>query len=93
MWSFQAFSILTKIICSQVIGLSADACGKASQLLSQVQHLTEQIPDAAVAAELDNRGARAADAAQALLTIAQVENTVHRNNCGGVYLVNVLVFL
>ncbi|XP_047037244.1 talin-2-like [Helicoverpa zea] len=55
----------------QVIGLSAASCGKASELLSLVQRLTEQVPDAGAAAELDSRGAHTADAAQALLTVAQ----------------------
>ncbi|KAJ8705176.1 hypothetical protein PYW07_011003 [Mythimna separata] len=67
---------------NEVIGLSADACGKAGQLLSQAQLLTEMIPDATAAAELDNRGARAADAAQALLTVAQATApTISNANC------------
>ncbi|XP_063897947.1 uncharacterized protein LOC135118840 [Helicoverpa armigera] len=56
---------------NEVIGLSAESCGKASELLSLVQRLTEQVPDSGAAAELDSRGAHTADAAQALLTVAQ----------------------
>lgn len=58
----------------QVIDLTAVACGKASELLSQVQTLEQQLQEQnpAAAAELDARGARTADAAQALLTVAQV---------------------
>ncbi|XP_063897956.1 uncharacterized protein LOC135118845 [Helicoverpa armigera] len=59
----------------QVIGLSAASCGKASELLSLVQRLTEQVPEAGAAAELDSRGAHTADAAQALLTVAQATAT------------------
>lgn len=56
----------------QVLALAATSCGKASELLSQVQQLTERVADAGAAAELDRCGASAADAAQALLTVAQV---------------------
>ncbi|XP_026733970.1 talin-1-like [Trichoplusia ni] len=58
----------------QVIDLTSVACGKASELLSQVQTLEQQLQekDPAAAAELDARGARTADAAQALLAVAQV---------------------
>ncbi|KAJ8707318.1 hypothetical protein PYW08_010570 [Mythimna loreyi] len=67
---------------NEIMGLSADVCGKASDLLTQVQHLTELIPDAAAAAELDSRGARAADAAQAFLTVAQATTpTISNANC------------
>ncbi|XP_050555306.1 talin-2 isoform X47 [Spodoptera frugiperda] len=55
----------------QVLALAATSCGKASELLSQVQQLTERVADAGAAAELDRCGASAADAAQALLTVAQ----------------------
>ncbi|XP_050555307.1 talin-1 isoform X48 [Spodoptera frugiperda] len=56
---------------NEILGLTTDACGKASELLSQVQQLTERVADAGAAAELDRCGASAADAAQALLTVAQ----------------------
>lgn len=54
-----------------MLNLSAAACGKASELLAQVQHLTGQV-DPNAATELDTRGARTADAAETLLNVAQV---------------------
>ncbi|KAH9637813.1 hypothetical protein HF086_017591 [Spodoptera exigua] len=66
----------------QILGLSTDACGKASELLSQVQQLTERVADAGAAAELDRCGASAADAAQALLTVAQATaSTIDSPHC------------
>ncbi|XP_037294643.1 talin-1 isoform X6 [Manduca sexta] len=55
----------------QVLDLSAIACGTASQLLANVQHLTQQV-SGPVAEDLDRKGATVADNAQALLTVAQV---------------------
>lgn len=55
----------------QVLGLSAGACGKASQLLANVQQVAVQL-DGDVGQDLDCRGAKVADAAQSLLTTAQV---------------------
>ncbi|CAB3232888.1 unnamed protein product [Arctia plantaginis] len=55
----------------QVIDLSSTSCARASELLSQVQALTQQVEGSA-ATDLDTRGAKTADAAQALLSVAQV---------------------
>ncbi|CAH0697486.1 unnamed protein product [Spodoptera exigua] len=67
---------------NEILGLSTDACGKASELLSQVQQLTERVADAGAAAELDRCGASAADAAQALLTVAQATaSTIDSPHC------------
>ncbi|KAG6459689.1 hypothetical protein O3G_MSEX011537 [Manduca sexta] len=57
----------------QVLDLSAVACGTASQLLANVQHLTQQV-SGPVAEDLDRKGATVADNAQALLTVAQVQS-------------------
>ncbi|CAH1643822.1 unnamed protein product [Spodoptera littoralis] len=66
---------------NEILGLTTDACGKASELLSQVQHLTERVTDAGAAAELDRCGASAADAAQALLTVAQATASTMDSPC------------
>ncbi|XP_075987200.1 uncharacterized protein LOC142983900 isoform X2 [Anticarsia gemmatalis] len=65
----------------QIMDLSAGACVRASELLSQVQALTQQVQGAS-AEDLDARGARTADAAQALLTTAQVTSpTISSPKC------------
>ncbi|XP_050555290.1 uncharacterized protein LOC118280712 isoform X32 [Spodoptera frugiperda] len=66
---------------NEILGLTTDACGKASELLSQVQQLTERVADAGAAAELDRCGASAADAAQALLTVAQATASTMDSPC------------
>lgn len=62
---------LNSLSIFQIVGLSAGACGAASQLLASIQQVAVQ-SDANTRQELDSEGTKVADAAQALLSAAQV---------------------
>ncbi|KAJ0171017.1 hypothetical protein K1T71_013216 [Dendrolimus kikuchii] len=59
------------IVGQEIIDLAADACAKTTQLLTNVQQISESV-GGDLGDELDKRGAKTVDAAQALLKNAEV---------------------